>query len=312
MQPIFYVIPFFLVTMLIEWRLLVHRQQEESALVGYTGKDSAASISMGLGMLAVNFGAKLVAAALYLFLYTYRVFDIPFTWWSVALLLVCEDFCYYWFHRSHHEVRSLWAAHVNHHSSTHYNLSTALRQSWTTPITGPLFWIPLPLLGFDLEMILLAQTVSLVYQYWIHTELIGSMGLFEKVFNSPSHHRVHHGRNALYLDRNHGGILIVWDKLFGTFQAELAEEKVDYGLTTNIETYNPVKIAFHEWAAIFRDAAQAKTWRGKLGAFFMPPGWNEEGTGRTAKIMRDEALTSLRERQARGASTPEAPAVLAL
>lgn len=292
MEPIHYVIPFFIVSMLVEWRLLVHRQQDAAAasgVVGYTPKDTAASITMGLGMLGVNLVAKLGALALYLFLYQFRVFDIPFTWWGVVLLFVAEDFCYYWFHRSHHEVRALWASHVNHHSSTHYNLSTALRQSWTTPLTGPLFWVPLPLLGFSVEMIVLAQTVSLVYQYWIHTELIGSMGWFEKVFNSPSHHRVHHGRNALYLDRNHGGILIIWDKLFGTFQAELADEKVDYGLTTNIETYNPVRIAFHEWRAVFRDAAKAKTLRGKLGAFFMPPGWQEDGLGRTAKVMRDEA-----------------------
>ena len=292
MEPIHYVIPFFIVSMLVEWRLLVHRQQDAAAasgVVGYTPKDTAASITMGLGMLGVNLVAKLGALALYLFLYQFRVFDIPFTWWGVVLLLVAEDFCYYWFHRSHHEVRMLWAAHVNHHSSTHYNLSTALRQSWTTPLTGPLFWVPLPLLGFSVEMIVLAQTVSLVYQYWIHTELIGSMGWFETVFNSPSHHRVHHGRNALYLDRNHGGILIIWDKLFGTFQAELADEKVDYGLTTNIETYNPVRIAFHEWRAVFRDAAKAKTLRGKLGAFFMPPGWQDDGLGRTAKVMRDEA-----------------------
>ncbi|MCA9576093.1 MAG: sterol desaturase family protein [Sandaracinaceae bacterium] len=289
MQPIFYVIPFFIVSMLVEWRLLVHRQREQGELIGYTPKDTAASLSMGLGMLAVNAVAKLAALALYLWLFEFRLFDIPFTWWSVVLLIVAEDFCYYGFHRSHHEVRALWAAHVNHHSSTHYNLSTALRQSWTTPITGPLFWVPLPLLGFSVEMILLAQTISLVYQYWIHTELIGGMGWFEKVFNSPSHHRVHHGRNALYLDRNHGGILIIWDKLFGTFQAELPDEKVDYGLTTNIETYNPVRIAFHEWAAIVRDVRHAATLRGKLGAVFMPPGWREDGTGRTAKVMRDEA-----------------------
>ena len=147
-------------------------------------------------------------------------------------------------------------------------------------------------------MILVAQTVSLVYQYWIHTELIGGMGVFERVFNSPSHHRVHHGRNPLYLDRNHGGILIVWDKLFGTFQAELEEEPVDFGLTTNIETHNPVRIAFHEWEAVFRDAGQSKSLRGALGAFFMPPGWSEDGSGKTSEVMRAEYL---RVRADRGA-----------
>lgn len=299
MMPVYYAIPFFLVTMIIEWAIL--RREQKSELAGYTGKDSAASIAMGLGNVGVSVAFKIVSVGFFVLLSQFAVFEMPMTaWWAWVLLFVIEDFCYYWFHRAGHEVRFFWAAHVNHHSSTHYNLSTALRQSWTTPITGPLFWAPLPLLGFSVEMILIAQSVSLLYQFWLHTELIGSMGPFGWVFNTPSHHRVHHGRNTEYLDRNHAGILVIWDRLFGTFEPEVAP--VDYGLTTNLDTYNPVRIAFHEWAAMFRDVAHGKTLRGKLGYLFCPPGWREDGTGKTSKVLRQE----LAERR-----SSDAPALVA-
>ena len=233
---------------------------------------------------------KLLPFAGLAWFYQFRLFDIPVVWWSWILLLFAEDFCYYWFHRLHHEVRALWAAHENHHSSTHYNLTTALRQSWTTPFTGFLFWVPLPLLGFPIEMILIQKSISLLYQYWLHTELIGRLGWFGVVFNTPSHHRVHHGRNPIYLDRNHAGIFIIWDKIFGTFEPE--GEAVDYGLTKNIHTHNPVRIAFHEWAAMLGDAWKARSWRGRFGYLFMPPGWTEDGVGKTAPVLRRDYLAA--------------------
>jgi len=256
MGLIYYAIPFFLATIGIERWLVVRRAREgrtETKLAGFTPEDSAASLSMGLGFLAVEVVLKLLPFAGLAWLYQFRLFDIPVVWWSWILLLFAEDFCYYWFHRLHHEVRTLWAAHVNHHSSTHYNLTTALRQSWTTPFTGFLFWAPLPLLGFPIEMILIQKSISLLYQYWLHTELIGKLGWFEVIFNTPSHHRVHHGRNPIYLDRNHAGIFIIWDKIFGTFEPET--EPVDYGLTKNIHTYNPVRIAFHRLQTGVSDTA---------------------------------------------------------
>jgi hypothetical protein len=137
-------------------------------------------------------------------------------------------------------------------------------------------------------MILIQKSISLLYQYWLHTELIGNLGWFETVFNTPSHHRVHHGRNPVYLDRNHAGIFIIWDRLFGTFEPEA--QAVDYGLTKNIQTYNPVRIAFHEWASMLRDAWNAKTWRGRLGYLVMPPGWTEDGLGKTSHALRVEYL----------------------
>jgi sterol desaturase/sphingolipid hydroxylase (fatty acid hydroxylase superfamily) len=289
MSLIYYAIPFFLATIGIERWLVLRRERgadAKMALAGFTTKDSFASLAMGLGFLGIEIFLKLLPFAGLAWLYQFRLFDIPVVWWSWLLLLFAEDFCYYWFHRLSHEVRFLWAAHVNHHSSTHYNLTTALRQSWTTPFTGFIFWAPLPLLGFPVEMILIQKSISLLYQYWLHTELIGNLDWFETVFNTPSHHRVHHGRNPIYLDRNHAGIFIIWDKLFGTFEPE--GEPVDYGLTKNIHTYNPVRIAFHEWAAMLGDAWNARTWRGRLGYLVMPPGWTEDGAGKTANALRHE------------------------
>ena len=283
MQLLLWAIPVFMVTMALEWLLVRERDVR-----GYVVKDSAASITMGLGNLAVMFFAKMVTVAILFALYQYRLFDVSALGaWVWPVLLVSDDFCSYWYHRAGHEVRFFWAAHVNHHSSTYYNLSTALRQSWTGPLVGWVFWLPLPLLGFHPLMIVTAQAVSLLYQYWIHTELIDRMGVFGWVFNTPSHHRVHHGSDPLYLDRNHGGILIIWDRLFGTFQAE--SHRPSYGLTTNIETFNPVTIAFHEWQALVRDVQGARTWRGRLGYLLAPPGWREDGSGKTARQLRRQA-----------------------
>ena len=167
------------------------------------------------------------------------------------LLFFLDDFAYYWFHRISHEVRLFWASHVVHHSSQYFNLSTALRQTWV-PMTYFPFWMPIALLGYPPYMILTMQAVSLMYQFWIHTERIGKLPRpIEFVFNTPSHHRVHHGANDIYLDRNYGGILIIWDRLFGTFQGE--EEQVRYGLTKNIHTFRPFRVAFHEYQAMWRD-----------------------------------------------------------
>jgi sterol desaturase/sphingolipid hydroxylase (fatty acid hydroxylase superfamily) len=187
-----------------------------------------------------------------------------------------------------------WASHVVHHSSEEYNLSTALRQTWTGGFYGFIFGIWLAYIGFHPVMILTQMSISLIYQYWIHTELIGKMPKwFEAVFNTPSHHRVHHGNNPLYLDKNYAGVLIIWDRLFGTFQSELKEEKVVYGLTTNIKTYNILKIAFNEWIALFKDVFTIKTsFINKLKYLFKPPGWKHDGTG----ILSEDMLREWKEK----------------
>jgi sterol desaturase/sphingolipid hydroxylase (fatty acid hydroxylase superfamily) len=278
-------IPAFLISILVEL-LWVARHEQDPSIKGYAQKDTWASLAMGLGNVGVSAITKLATIAALTALYEYRAFDLAGHWWAWIILLFAEDLCYYAFHRASHEVRFLWAAHENHHSSQHYNLSTALRQSWTTPITGPMFWMPLALLGFTPAMVMTAQAWSLLYQFWLHTESVRTLGPLEAIMNTPSHHRVHHGSNVEYLDRNHAGIFIIWDRLFGTFEPERAP--VEYGLTTNIDTFNPFRIAFHEWAKLGRDVRNARSLKAKLGYVFAPPGWSADGSTRTARQLRDE------------------------
>jgi sterol desaturase/sphingolipid hydroxylase (fatty acid hydroxylase superfamily) len=239
----------------------------------YEIKDSAASITMGLGNVAVNLVAKAMQLAIFGLIYCFRIFNLDYQWWAWVLLFFCDEFSYYWFHRASHECRLFWASHVVHHSSQRYNLSTALRQSWTGTFMSWIFWAWLPLLGFPPMMVLTMQAISLLYQFWIHTELVRSLGPLEWVLNTPSHHRVHHGSNSRYIDRNHGGTLIVWDRLLGTFEPESAWDTPVFGLTKNIQTYNPVRIAFHEWADMWRDVRRTSLWRDRFGYIFRHPGW---------------------------------------
>jgi sterol desaturase/sphingolipid hydroxylase (fatty acid hydroxylase superfamily) len=190
---------------------------------------------------------------------------------AVALAVAGWDFIYYWNHRFSHESRFLWASHVVHHSSEHYNLSTALRQPVADAFGTYLPYGALCLVGVPPQTVATARGINLLYQYWIHTETIGRLGPPEAVLNSASHHRVHHGSNRHYLDRNHGSILIVWDRLFGTFEPE--GDQVVYGLTTNIDTFNPVRIASHEFAAILRDVAGSTSWSERLSYVLRGPGW---------------------------------------
>jgi sterol desaturase/sphingolipid hydroxylase (fatty acid hydroxylase superfamily) len=234
-------------------------------------RDTAASLAMGVGSVLVGLAWGGVALAAYGALHRHRLFELGSGAGVFALALLADDFAYYWFHRLHHEVRLLWASHVPHHSSRRYNLSTALRQSWT-PMTALPFWAPLAWLGFDPALLVTVHGLNLLYQFWIHTELVERCpAWFEAVFNTPSHHRVHHGSNPRYLDRNYGGILILWDRLFGSFEAE--REPVRFGLTHDIDTYDPLRIAFGEFAAAARDAARAPAWSARLEALFGPPGW---------------------------------------
>jgi len=189
------------------------------------------------------------------------------------LAFFADDISYYWFHRKSHEIRFFWASHVVHHSSQKYNLSTALRQTWTGNLTGAfLFWSWMPFLGFHPVMVMTMQAASLIYQFWIHTETIKKLPTpIEYIFNTPSHHRVHHGSNPEYIDKNHAGVLIIWDKIFDTFQPELF--RPTYGLTKNINSYNPVRIAFHEWTDIWRDIRQSSSLKQALKYTFGRPGW---------------------------------------
>ena len=270
-------IPFFLLSIAIEFLVLRraaddHHGDPAEAPVGYELKDTRTSLTMGVGHAIIYSGWKLVMLAAYAGLYLLSPLHLdPGDWWVWVILFFADDLSYYAYHRAHHRIRLFWATHVVHHSSQHYNLSTALRQDWM-PISSIFFWAPLALLGFQPWMILLAISWNLLYQFWIHTEKIKRLpGWYEAIFNTPSHHRVHHGANEQYLDKNYGGILIVWDKLFGTYEPE--HERVRYGLTTNIQTHNPIKVAYHEFVAIWHDVRAATSWRERLGYMFRGPGW---------------------------------------
>ena len=285
---IHFAIPFFILAMLLE--LYVTTKQH---IKTYEAKDAFSSIAMGIGNVLIGFLSKALVLTAFYFIYeNFRLFTIPVVWWSFILIFFADDFSYYWFHRISHECRLFWASHVVHHSSKHYNLSTALRQTWSGSFYSFIFWLWLPLVGFHPGMILLQMSISLLYQFWIHTEAIDKMpAWFEAVFNTPSHHRVHHGSNPLYLDRNHAGILIIWDKLFGTFQPEIKDEKVVYGLTSNINTFNPIKIAFHEWVAMLKDAfTGTKPLKARWQYLIKPPGWKHDGSGKISSDLRNEWL----------------------
>ena len=250
---------------MIAWevRALPRMKAAGRDVLGYERRDTRASILFGLVSLAtvgaLDYGVKLLSE----WLWQYRITDLGngVLGWVVALL--AWDFAYYWLHRAEHESRILWAAHVNHHSSEFYNLGTALRQPWA-PIVLILFFPPLALVGVRPWMIAVSGGFNLVYQFWIHTEAVGKLpAWFEFVFNTPSHHRVHHGSQQQYLDRNHGGVLIIWDRMFGTFEAE--GDRVRYGLTKNIQTFNLWTIFDHELVAIGRDVSGATRWRDRLG-----------------------------------------------
>ncbi|MDQ2700534.1 MAG: sterol desaturase family protein, partial [Actinomycetota bacterium] len=217
---------------------------------------------------------KIVWLALLAAIFVISPFQLsPGDWWVWVLLFFADDLAYYCYHRSHHRVRIFWATHVVHHSSEHYNFSTALRQDWS-PFTATFFWLPLALF-FEPWMIFLAMSWSLLYQFTLHTEAIDRLPRpVEFIFNTPSHHRVHHGSQEQYLDRNYAGILIIWDRMFGTFEPE--GERVRYGLTTNINTFNPVKVAYGEFANIWRDVRGAENWRHRLNFAFRGPGWKPD------------------------------------
>lgn len=263
-------VPFFLIALLVEM-LALREHLARRGRAGYARPDTWASLAMGVGSLVIGAASAPLLAVASRAVWDLRLTDVGHGVAGWALAIVGVDLLYYVEHRLDHRVRVMWAGHVVHHSSRHYNLSTALRQEWTGPLKTPILF-PVLLLGVTPTMMGIAFSINLIYQFWIHTEAVGRLPrVFEMVFNTPSHHRVHHGTNRGYLDRNYGGILIVWDRLLGTFAGET--EAVVYGLTKNIGTHHPLRIFSHEWIAIGRDLRQARSWRERAGYLFAGPGW---------------------------------------
>ncbi|OOE36005.1 sterol desaturase [Salinivibrio kushneri] len=213
----------------------------------------------------------LLVAKVYLWWFGWRLFDIEMSVSLFLLLMVAQDFCYYWFHRASHRVRWMWAAHVVHHSSERMNFSTAFRQSLMYPLAGMwLFWLPLVVIGFPPQWVVFVVLLNLGLQFFVHTQWIKTLGPVEWVFNTPSHHRVHHGVNPQYIDKNYAGILIIWDKLFGTFEPE--SEPVRYGIPKPVNSFNPLVVTFAEWQQMWRDVTQPDlSFRQRWQCLFAPP-----------------------------------------
>ncbi|MCY0917754.1 MULTISPECIES: sterol desaturase family protein [unclassified Streptomyces] len=267
-------IPAFVLLTVIE--VVSYRLHPDEDAAGYDTKDAATSITMGLGSIGFDLLWKIPVVAVFTAVYELTPLRVPFLWWTALLMLLVQDFLYYWQHRLHHVIRILWACHVVHHSSKRFNLTTALRQPWTSATTW-WFYLPMVALGVHPAAIPFCYGINLLYQFWVHTERIGKLPRpYEYVFNTPSHHRVHHASQGGYLDRNFGGILIIWDRVFGSWVGET--DRPVYGLTKNIATHNPLRVATHEYAAIARDVRAAGSWSERAGRVFRGPGWQPAAT----------------------------------
>ena len=246
-----------------------------------------ASSSDALVRQVVNLVPLSLAGPAFAFAWEHRLFTVPLgAPWSFAFLLVGQEFCYYWLHRASHHVRWFWATHAVHHSPNDYTLAAAYRLGWTAKLSGEaIFNLPLVWLGFRPDVVAVVILFSLLYQFWLHTELVPRLGWLEWLLNTPAHHRVHHASNPAYLDRNFGGVLIVFDRLFGTVAGEKADDPCRYGLTKPLRSYNPGFIALHEWRSMLHDVMSARCWRDRVGYVFGPPGWSpprRSGIGRNS------------------------------
>ena len=281
-DPLPYAVPGFVALIVAE--MFWARRRDPAA---YEPQDTLTSLALGAGSVVASLLSAGLIFALALWLYQYRLVTLGWQWWVWPLCFVLDDFGYYWQHRTGHRVRWFWASHVNHHSSQHYNLATALRQTWTGFIAlSFVFRVPLALAGFHPAMIVTCGAVNLIYQFWIHTAAVRRLpAWFEAIFNTPSHHRVHHAINPLYLDRNSAGVLIVWDRLFGTVQPEVPGLRIHYGIVRQLGSFNLVWAAFHEYAAIAADVWRSP-WRHKLAYLWREPGWSHDGSRETTETLR--------------------------
>jgi len=262
--------PVFFLLIFIEW--MVGRVRGRNT---YRANDAINSISLGVLSQVTGAFMLLLRVGIYAWLVQHvALFQLPVdSLWVWACGLLLYDLCYYWLHRMGHQVNVLWAAHVVHHQSEDYNLSTALRQTSTGALLGWIFYLPMALLGFPVEVFVGVALIDLLYQFWVHTQQIGKLGWADRVFVTPSNHRAHHGVNDIYLDKNYGGILILWDRLFGTFVEEHDDEPVVYGTRGPLRSWNPLWANLEVYQAMWQDAWRARRWRDKLRVWIAPPGW---------------------------------------
>jgi sterol desaturase/sphingolipid hydroxylase (fatty acid hydroxylase superfamily) len=268
------ILPVFFAAILIE-ALLYKRKKGRS----YPWKDSVVSVLIAAGHGVTGIINQLVIYAIFaLFVWQYRIFTVPMSaWWAIPSLFLLSEFAYYWYHRCAHRIRFMWATHSVHHSPEELTLSAAYRLAWTPILSGSyLFFLPLVWIGYHPAWVFGVVSVSLLYQFWLHSTLIPKLGPLEWLLNTPSAHRVHHASNEEYLDRNYGGILIIFDRLFGTYVAEDDKIQIRYGLVHPVKTLNPFKIVYGEFLNMTKDVWRAKSWVQRLKIMFMPPGWSEK------------------------------------
>ena len=261
--------PIFIILIILELLIGIKRGKSN-----YHFSDTLNSMSLGMLSQVTSAFMKIFLVGIYAWVsHHYALVALPNTWWVWVGGLLLYDLLYYWLHRCGHEVAVLWAAHVVHHQSECYNLTTALRQTSSGPLLAWIFYLPLAIMGVPVETFVAISLIDLLYQFWVHTEQIGKLGWFDRVFVSPSNHRVHHATNDIYLDKNYGGILMLWDRWFGTFIEELDEHPVVYGTRSPLQSWNPVKANIEVYQKIIQDARHAGDWKDKFRIWFMHPGW---------------------------------------
>ncbi len=271
-QIILFATPMFFLLIFIEIGVNIRRGSKV-----YRFNDAITSLSLGV----ISQTHKLVVFTFAAMVYAWLENELSLwrmpsdSLWTWVFAFIFYDFLYYWFHRFSHQINFLWAAHVVHHQSEEYNLTTALRQT-SSSVGAWVFYIPSFLIGIPAEVFFVSGALNLVYQFWVHTQLIGKLGWIEKLLVTPSHHRVHHGQNQIYIDKNHGGVFIIWDKLFGTFQEELNNEKVIYGVRRAVSSFNPFWANIHTWWSLTSDAWRTKSYKDKIRIWFMPTGWRPQ------------------------------------
>lgn len=270
---------------------LSNRQKREPPM--YSWRDSFTNLYLTISQMAVDALTRRVPTYLaFNYLYQYRFFQIDNKIWYWFWIIVLQDFCFYWIHRAEHTIRFFWAVHVTHHSSEYFNLSVGFRSSVLEPIYRFIFYLPLPLMGFDAMDIMLSFSITQIYGLLVHTQYIKRIPVWEWIFVTPAHHRVHHASNVRYLDRNMGMCFIIWDKMFGTYQAELPEEPVKYGLVSKKDLSGPIKVIFHEFIDIWQDffvKYRNLPLSIRLKYVFAPPGWSHDGSTKTADELREAA-----------------------
>jgi sterol desaturase/sphingolipid hydroxylase (fatty acid hydroxylase superfamily) len=254
----------------------------------YTLKGTLANIYLSTLNFTLDIVVRGVCLLVLNYFFQFRFTEISNVWAYWALLVLSQDFMFYWLHRVDHYCRFFWAVHVTHHSSEEFNLTVGFRSSVFQPLYRFIYFIPLSLLGFRGIDIMFIYSATQIYGILIHTKTVGKLGFLEYFLSTPSHHRVHHASNVKYLDKNMGMVLIIWDRLFGTFQAEEENEQVVYGLTENIKTHHPVKMVFHEWYNILKDLKKPSSAKARFMYVFGPPGWSHDGSKKTSRQLRDE------------------------